>query len=45
MSDTDIPTRPDGTPKAFWYDPEFGRHIMHRFDDGTIETICVGHNE
>jgi len=37
------PLRADGTPKAFWYDPDYPGHIMHNRGDGMAETICVGH--
>ena len=39
---TDIPTRRDGTPRAFWYDPEYPGHIMH-FTGECVVMKCVGH--
>ena len=42
MADDDefleIPTRPDGTPKTFWYDRE-GAHMIYRHHDGVMEAI------
>lgn len=42
--ETAIPQRTDGTFKAFWYDPNYPGHIMHRRPCGDIHTICVGHH-
>lgn len=36
--DITIPQRPDGTAKAFWFDPK-GGHVIHRFPDGSMEAI------
>lgn len=34
----DMPRRPDGTPKVWWYDRE-GHHIIHRCPDGSLEAL------
>ncbi|HEX2616356.1 MAG TPA: hypothetical protein VHL57_02375 [Flavobacteriales bacterium] len=38
------PLRKDGTPVAFWYDPDHPGHIIHNPNDGDdCYAICVGH--
>jgi hypothetical protein len=43
-----IPTRRDGTPKVFFYDPEHPGHIIYNAGDDNegyamLRAICVGH--
>lgn len=34
----EVPLRPDGTQRAFWYDRP-GNHILHHLPDGTLVAI------
>lgn len=39
MGDTlEVPTRSDGSPRAFFYDRE-GQHMIHRREDGSMVAI------
>lgn len=42
--DYEIPRRPNGQERVFWYDPAYPRHIMHN-RKGSIGFICVGHQD
>lgn len=42
--ETEIPRRPNGQERVFWYDPAYPRHIMHNHK-GYVRVICVGHQD
>jgi len=39
----EIPMRCDGTPKTFFYHPDYPGHIMYNRSDGVIQPICIAH--